>query len=761
MTFVPLDIPPGVVKTRSGEGASGRWLDALNVRFVSGKPQKRGGFEQINATLLNGVARGSEGWNTVVGQPLYAIGTHTKLYGSTDGEDVINITPLRFQESWTDQLSSTINKGAVSVAWVAHGLSLGKDFLIYGGSFQGGQYVGGLRLNGAWEIVEVTDADNFKLYPSDDTGTLGTDPFATTNASAVVTVTHTAHGRSTGDAVWIAGSAAVNGITPSGDYQITVVDANTYTITHGSPAGGTGSGGGSAVTYHYGSAATSSVSAGGGEVDFYTYLSDPFSVTSGDATATVAHTSHGARAGDTVIISGASVVGGLDLNGEQTVATVIGANSYTIEAGSNANATTSGGGTVLIEYEISTGPADKITAALRGFGTGPLGSGFFGASGPANDATYFDPRTWAIDKNGEDAIASPLGGTIYYWDSSTGGRADRVPGAPAGLRYAFQTEERHLHALGLGGDPLLFGWASQDDMDNWTPTTTNTANSGRRVREGSALVAGTPVGGGMNLIWTDTALYEHQYTGSRFIYDTRMAIGGKGAGLIAAQAFAVTPSGVLWMSQTRFKLWNGSVQDVPRQDDIADWVFTNIDANQKGKCFAHYDAVNNAVDFYFVPDGGAEPTLSVTVSLEDWTWVNNTETRTTGFAFDKGDQKPLRVNGGKVYRHEVGLDADGVSAPSSLVLAPYELGKGWSEFNGFDPDFKRQTGDVEISIETYDRNSSVVEDSETETATETDQIVDFRASGRRLKLTISQDVLGGDWALDTPQIDIKPSANRR
>lgn len=761
MTFAPLDIPPGVVKTRSGEGASGRWLDAQNARFVAGKPEKRGGFERINTTLIEGKARGAEGWSSVRGEPLYSVGTNLKLYGSTDGAEPINITPLRFPLFWDNQLSTTINLGAVSVEMTAHGYSLGKDFVVYGGSFQGGQIVGGIALNGGWEIVEVTDANNFKLFPNDDTGTLGTDPFAMVNTDATVTVTHASHGRATGDAVWFAGASAAHGITIAGDYQITVIDANSYTIEHSGPASGTGSGGGAAVTFHYGSSATSTVASSGSEVDYYTYLTNPFGTTDTDATITVTHTAHGARAGDTIIVSGASAVAGLDLNGEHEVATVIGANSYTIEASSAANATTTGGGTVLIEYEISTGPADKITAALRGFGTGPLGSGFFGASGPANDATYFDPRTWAIDKNGEDAIASPLGGTIYYWDSSEGGRADRIPEAPTGLRGAFQTEERHLHALGIGGDPLKMGWASQDELNVWEPTSTNTANNGRRVRQGSALVAGTPVGGGMNLVWTDTTLYEHQYTGSKFIYDTRMAVGGKGAGLIAAQAFCVTPSGVFWMSQTRFKMWNGSVQDVQNAKDVETWVFGNIDPFQKGKCYASYDDVNNSVDFYFVPLGGSEPSLCVTVSLDDFSWVNNTETRTTGFAFPAGDQKPLRVNDGKVFRHEVGKDADGVAANSYITLAPYEIGKGWSELHGFDPDFKRQTGSVEVSVETYDRSPTVVEDSATETCAEGEQITDFRVDGRRLKLTISQNVLGGDWALDNPQIDIKPSGKRR
>ena len=76
---------------------------------------------------------------------------------------------------------------------------------------------------------------------------LGANPLATVNTSAVVTVTHTGHGYATGDSIITSGAAAVGGITPNGTYTITVVDANSYTITHGSAATSTATGGGSAV----------------------------------------------------------------------------------------------------------------------------------------------------------------------------------------------------------------------------------------------------------------------------------------------------------------------------------------------------------------------------------------------------------------------------------------------------------------------------------------------------------------------------------
>ena len=77
---------------------------------------------------------------------------------------------------------------------------------------------------------------------------LNPNPFSVTISSPTVTVTQAAHGLATGDTITIAGAAAVGGITPSGAYQVTVLTANTFTVTHGSNATSTATGGGSNVT---------------------------------------------------------------------------------------------------------------------------------------------------------------------------------------------------------------------------------------------------------------------------------------------------------------------------------------------------------------------------------------------------------------------------------------------------------------------------------------------------------------------------------
>lgn len=92
----------------------------------------------------------------------------------------------------------------------------------------------------------------YDITPIRSSGTLANNPFATTNGSVVVTVTHVAHGATAGSYVTYAGAAAVGGITIAGEYSITsVIGVDSYTITHTLAASSGATGGGAAVTYAY------------------------------------------------------------------------------------------------------------------------------------------------------------------------------------------------------------------------------------------------------------------------------------------------------------------------------------------------------------------------------------------------------------------------------------------------------------------------------------------------------------------------------
>ena len=89
----------------------------------------------------------------------------------------------------------------------------------------------------------------FDITPIRDTVTL-TNPFTTSIGLPTVTVTDVAHGCETGDFVTFSGATAVGGLTLNGEYQVTVLTVDTYTVTASSNASSTATGGGT-VTAAY------------------------------------------------------------------------------------------------------------------------------------------------------------------------------------------------------------------------------------------------------------------------------------------------------------------------------------------------------------------------------------------------------------------------------------------------------------------------------------------------------------------------------
>lgn len=158
---------------------------------------------------------------------------------------------------------------------------------------------------------------------------MAANPVATTNTSTTVTITSAAHGLITGDAVTLAGLAATGGV-PAGELNathiVTVVDANTYTITSTT-------------------AATSTVAAGGGAGGTKTDM--PFVTQSSSADVIVRQVGHGLVDNEVVTLTGNTAIIGTipanDFNGTFVV-NVIDDDHYEITVASTAAATAVGGG---------------------------------------------------------------------------------------------------------------------------------------------------------------------------------------------------------------------------------------------------------------------------------------------------------------------------------------------------------------------------------------------------------------------------------
>jgi hypothetical protein len=88
---------------------------------------------------------------------------------------------------------------------------------------------------------------------SENSGTLGNNPFTTTSGSALVAVNLPQHGFNQGSVFNVQGATAVNGITPNGTFPVSaLIDGDNFqidTTVLGGVASASGAGGGSAVNY--------------------------------------------------------------------------------------------------------------------------------------------------------------------------------------------------------------------------------------------------------------------------------------------------------------------------------------------------------------------------------------------------------------------------------------------------------------------------------------------------------------------------------
>lgn len=500
---------------------------------------------------------------------------------------------------------------------------------------------------------------------------------------------------------------------------------------------------------------------------FETTLTNPFTTTSGSAIVTVADTAHGiSSAGVIATFSGASAVGGITINGDYTVTSIVDDNSFRITHGSNASSAATGGGTVTASYEINFGTADAVITA--GWGEGGWGEDGWGGGDSASGSVLVDQRWWSIDGYGEDLIICPLMGTLYYYDTSAGpARPDPIENAPAQIRSSFVTGERYIMALGCTNDigdfdAMLVRWPDIDDLTDWTPTSVNTSNE-RRLQGGSRLMAGAALTSGVALVWSDYGVFAFQFTGSQFIYDSRLI--GTECGLIGPQAYCKTDMTAFWMSSYGFHVYSSYVQPIPNQGNVLDWVTSIINLEHVSKTFAFYNKNFNEVWFVF-PTTSSEPDTYVAVSLDNFEWVHGTYDRTAAAKYTSGEIRPVLFGTDSyIYLHEITDDHnnDGEIMPATLEMGLFALDDGNTSVDifGFVPDTQRQTGDLEVYIYGKDHPKDVVMDGETLIVGETDRMVDARISGRQVGMTITSAAMNGDFKLGKFGVEITGAGKKR
>jgi hypothetical protein len=183
--LIKLKIAPGINADETESGLAGTWKDGDLIRFKNDLVQSLGGWKKQTLTgdvPLLGVPRSNHDWVALDQTQYVAVGTEKRLYIITDDFVTTNVTPIRESGGLTNPFSTdttgaydpnaTGNASFFRVTDVSHGVQVGD--IVEFDSFT--SPVGGIPVNGSFEVIDVTDTDNYILQGANDatsTVTLG------------------------------------------------------------------------------------------------------------------------------------------------------------------------------------------------------------------------------------------------------------------------------------------------------------------------------------------------------------------------------------------------------------------------------------------------------------------------------------------------------------------------------------------------------------------------------------------------------------
>lgn len=566
--------------------------------------------------------------------------------------------------------------------------------------------------------------------------------FSTTSGDTLVTVADVGSNTSDGQYIGIIVPVSVGGIVLHGTYEVVeAVSADAYTINAAS-------------------AATATVANGGAVPEFDT--------TNGSPVVLVTLADHGKGIGDTFTVEISTAVGGLTLLGDYTVETVPDADTFTINAGSNATSTANAAensGDAHLVYYVTSAPA---VVATGGYGVGPYGIGPYGVGGsPAINPHAFG--VWTLDNWGEILIANVYNGGLYLWSpSGIDVEATAIPNAPTINIGAFvATPQQILIAYGseTGSvqDPLLLRWSDVSDYTVWTASSTNQAGS-FRLSSGSRIVTGMQ-GPQRALVWTDMDLWSITYIGPPFVYGFQKIASQCGA--VSQNCVAQLDDVFYWLSQGEFNmLGGGGVVSIPCS--VWDAFWQDLDQANSGKITAASNSAFNEVSWFYPSLSGAtgEVDRYVKYNTMEKTWDIGALDRTAWT-----DQSMLGppIGGdtaGFLYQHEIGTTADGAAMGSWIKSGRVMIAEGDSAafVDQFLPDFRYgdyaadQDSEVTVTLSSYAYPNSTPRTKGPYTCTEDEDWFTTRLRGAQLDLRI--DGVSGFWRLGNCRARIAPAGRR-
>ena len=731
---------PGFNKQVTATGAESQWTGGENVRFRYGTPEKIGGWSQLGDSKLTSAAR---------------------------------------------SLHHMVNREGIKYAII------GTNRILY--AYSGGVY--------------------YDIHPLvNPSGTAATNFFSTTNGQPTVTLTFpSAHNFSVGDIILFGAESTFSTITGSNftastfaekKFMITAVPTTTTVeINVGTNEGGSGATTSGGMTYfqyyHVGPAE---------QVGVFGY---GISQWGGTVTNPQTTTLNGALNADSAGTGGT----GTTIN----VASTTGFPSSGTNFIQVDNEEISYTGLTATSFTGITRNVRGTTNASHSDGATVTNFSAYSAWGQAASTTdkVREPGLWSLDNLGSKLIALIFNGECFEWDAdaanATATRATIITGAPTASRdMIVSTPGRHLVFFGTettigdktSQDDMFIRFSSQENINDYTPTATNSAGT-QRLAAGSRIM-GAKLGRNAIYIWSDTSLFTMRFVGTPFTFAFEQV--GTNCGLIGKNAAVEVDGAAYWMSENGFFKYTGKLESMDCL--VEDYVYNNLNTTSNQMIYAGVNNLFGEVIWFYPEANSNVNTQSVTYSYLDSTakrpiWFVNASSlfiRTSwqdsavfglphATQYDADTDTSFDVTGNTegvsyYYEHETGVNQIrlGVTTaiPANITSGDYDItqkvirgaatnlgdlrgdGENIMRISRVIPDFISQQGNtiVQLDLRNYPNNAAASSPLGPFTITSSTEKIDTRARARAIALTVSNTAVDTNWKLGTFRLDIHAGGRR-
>ena len=478
-------------------------------------------------------------------------------------------------------------------------------------------------------------------------------------------------------------------------------------------------------------------------------------------------------------------------------------------------------GTVLIGSELITYTSNNNSGTLSGLTRGASGttaathssgatvtdaSNFFSWNAAASGDIVTAPGLWSLDNFGNKLIATINGGESFEWNSNPTGatstRATIITGAPTASAFTLtSTPDRHLVFFGtettIGTkstqDPMFIRFSSQEDINTYAPSATNTAGT-QRLADGSKIV-GAIRGRDAIYIWTDTALFTMRFVGPPFTFSFQQV--GTNCGLIGQNAAIEVDGTAYWMSENGFFRYAGRLESLPCL--VEDHVYDDINTTPKQHINAGLNNLFGEIIWFYPNSGSGVVNRMVAYNYLDSSperpvWTTGTLARTAwedsaifgkphateyDSSAETSDTDVNYVHGNTdgastYYEHETGLNqvklGQTTAIAANIESGSFDIGQqglaGDGEFmmkiRRVIPDFLTQTGEARVTLNLKDFPNQTKASSSLGpfTITSSSTKIDTRARAREISLKVENTSTSQFWKLGTFRIDYQPDGRR-